>query len=743
MFEPPTAIFLVNLVQDVNVLRPLVAMAGRDFGFETLILVSAKFANRDLFGIWWSEIQALRDEYGARIEVFASDWEASRHLTGRGVMFAGSESSLAEHRTTHSIFRFAPATFLKVTLQHGFECVGFRQSGAHDAAHGQGVSFAADILCAWQSPDLLTALTPSQRGKVHVTGPSAVLQSFTDPFERNPRAPGIVCENLHSVRFRANSEFRDEFVRVFGQYCELLAESGSDVVLRPHPGGQYVLKNDVTLPTNARIENAPMYRTDLRRFAYGISAPSSVLVDMLLADLPTAVWRDRAGDVDADNYAGLTAVSTPSEWLDFAREASASPQPFIDRQQAFLAAQAMPIEPREVFARFAQIFTAAQRISVSAASRPVPRERILFVANAHLPTLQICLEQPLAALVNAGELATDLLTETRLREQERRLGSSAATITWLHRQLAAFDPTCIMFSRYSGPFGHEIIAWAHDHRVSVIYQIDDDLLGVPRSLGERKYAYHNDPQRLAAVRDLLEAADLVYASTERLRDRLLEYLPALRVTTGPINCSGRVIAAPGEQPATVMGYMASADHLPNLEMILPAVVETLDRHPHLSFELFGSIPTPPELARFGDRVRTTAPVPDYQDVLQALATRGWDIGLCPLAPTAFNLTKSNNKWVEYSALGIAVVASRDTVYDNCCAAGCGILASGLDEWRAALELLVGEAGERRAMVLRAQDKLESVYSIDRHRQQIMNVIAEARAFATDRAMVPDRNEDQE
>lgn len=734
-FEQRTAVFLINLVQDVNILRPLIFIASRDFGFRVLILVSSKFAVRDLFGIWQGELDQLTTEVGAQVEVFGSDWEAFRHLNGcgTGIIFAGSESSLPGHSTTHAIFGYAPPGFLKVTLQHGFECVGFRHSAAHDLAHGRAVSFGADVLCAWQPPELLTSMAPSQRAKVHLTGPTAALQSFREPFERAADAPGLVCENLHSVRLNTNGVLKNEFVSTFSEFCRLLSRERRQVVLRSHPGGQYALKNKLVLPSNARVNNAPLYRLDLRRFSYGISAPSSVLIDMLLANVPTAVWRDQLGGIDTNNFAGLTSVSSAQEWLEFAREAAARPDPFIEVQRRFLEQQAMPIEPADVFSRFAALFQAANRLCLSNGSAPVARDRVLLVANAHLPTVQVCLERPLAQLIRSGAMRTELLTETRLTEQRALLGSDEDLEQWIERSLDSFDPDVLIFSRYSGPYWEPMLTWARRNGVPVIYQIDDDLLSVPRTLGERKFAYHNAPQRLNAVRGLLTGADLVYASTERLRQRLWGYYPEAAIETGPINVSARVIRRPRPAPAKVVGYMASADHLPNLEMVLPAIVRLLDNYPQLSFELFGSIPVPQELARFGTRVQKVPPIPSYGNFLRQLDERGWDIGICPLTPTEFNLTKSNNKWVEYTSVGIATVASANMIYDECCEGGCGILATGVDEWLEALEKLVADDEERVAMVQRAQIKLESDYGIAKHRDQILDIIQIARRRAAQRA----------
>lgn len=725
----PQAIFLINLVQDVNILRPLMYMAKRDFGFRPIVLASSKFIGRDLYGIWQSEIEQLCAEIEAEYAIYANNLEAHRHLTGAGIIFAGSESNLPAHAQTHDVFRHAPASYLKVTLQHGFECIGFRHSGDHILAHGPTASFGADVVCAWYGLAGLTAMAPSQRPKLHVTGPSALLQQPWGEVVRTPGAPGIVCENLHSVRLNVAGDFRTQFVDAFGEFCGLLRQKRRAVTLRPHPGGQYVLKNKVALPVNARINNAPMYKLDLRKFTYGISAPSSVLVDMLLADIPTAVWRDTDGTMDANSYAGLTTVSSPREWVDFSRAAEKNPAPFVALQREFLERQGMPLDPRAVFASFGKLFAAASRIGPHVGLSAVERGRILFVANANVPTLQLSFEKPLAPLVERGELATDLLTEAELREAERCTGSEDDLEAWIDRRMARFDPQLIVFCRYSGPHYERIIAWAGRAKVPILDHIDDDLLAIPEDIGARKHALHNAPERLAAVRHLLTSADLVYASTGKLKAQLIDYFPDLPVEAGKIYCSGAVLRTPPSRAARKVGYMASADHAHNLAMILPAIVSLLDRNPDVGFELFGSIPIPPELEQFGSRITTAPPISNYNNFLEEFAKCEWDVGICPLTPIPFNLMKANTKWVEYTSVGAAVVASRGTVYDECCADGCGILADGPDEWLEALELLVRDDAVRLSQVERAQAKLEQEYNIALLREQVLGMFAECRERA--------------
>jgi hypothetical protein len=727
-----SAVFVIDLVQDVNILRPLVFMARAEFDFDALLLVSQKFAARDALGVWRNELELICRETGARLELFDSDLAAHRYLDGEGLLFTGSESHLQDHSTAHDLLRHAPQSYLRITLQHGFECVGLRHSADHVRAYGETASFAADIICAWTDCDQLPSLAPSQRSKVLVTGPTSLLQRPLGDVVRMAGAPGIVCENLHSIRFSTATEPKAEFVETFAAFANSMAKRKRRVALRPHVGGQYFLKRQVPLSANVQIENAPLYRLDLRQFSYGISSPSSILIDMLLADIPTAVWRDRKGKVDTSSYRGLTEVSSAAEWVQFARAAEEDRESMLAAQREFLHRQDMPLEPREVFSRFASIFQAARRIELRPPAAAAERERLLFVANTNLPTLQLSFDKPLAPLIGRGEVATQLLAEPDLRAVTQGDDSAAAAAD-IERYLDRYGPSSIIFCRYTGPGYEPILAWAKREQVPVIYHIDDDLFGVPAVIGRRKFEHHNSPERRQALVTLLQSADLVYASTEALKERLLGYLPGLPIVAGEIYCASPVLRRPVRESVCRVGYMGSADHAHNLSPIISVIEQLLDSNSHVQFEFFGSIPVPEELERFGNRIVATKPVAEYEKFLEALSSREWDVGICPLAPIDFNLTKANTKWVEYTAVGAAVVASRGTVYDSCCADGCGILAATPEEWAAGLDLLVNDADERRAIVERAQTKLERQYNVTRLRNQLLAVIGNAHEIVRDPA----------
>lgn len=356
-----SAIFLIDLLQDVHVLRPLWSMAARDFRFETKVLVSDRFRARDTSGAWISDIQLFCAEIGATFDSFADEWDVRQFLTGRGLIFAAAESSVRNHAVTHNIFRQTPSDFLRVTVQHGFECIGFRHGSSHTGAAGETASFAADFLCTWYGMDRLTSLASSQAPKVVVTGPTSVLQVRPGEIPA-VEAPGLVCENLHSVRFGAGNALDLEFLRTFRKFATGMARRRATVRLRPHPAGQYSRRSNVLMPRNVTFENAPLYRVDLRKFSFGISPPSSVIIDLLLANVPTAVWVDEKRSIDASNYEGLPTVSSANEMIEFALDAQRHRAAFVDEQRNWLERQGMPLDPSDVYGRFAAFFESAERM---------------------------------------------------------------------------------------------------------------------------------------------------------------------------------------------------------------------------------------------------------------------------------------------------------------------------------------------------------------------------------------------
>lgn len=352
-YRTDTIVFPLSLLQDVNILRGLAYLAARETSARIVFLMSDGFVKRDWLGTWQAEVQQMATDLSAEVRLFGSPIEALAVLQGRrGLIIAGSESDLNNHRDIHGLFRIAPPGWLTVTLQHGLECVGFLQNREHVIAHGRNVGFGADIVCTWSDdPRMLTAMNAAQASKAIATGPSSLLQR---PAEGDAHG-GIVAENLHSARLNATGAHAASFMEIFSDFCTHEGTAGRGVTLRPHPGGQYVLKNAVPLADNVTINNDPMYRVPLAGHSYGISAPSTVVLDMVLAGVPTAVWRDPGGVMDVGNYTGLAEIDTLETWVAFVEKVRTQPDEIRARQSAYLDRLGLITDRATIYARYARL----------------------------------------------------------------------------------------------------------------------------------------------------------------------------------------------------------------------------------------------------------------------------------------------------------------------------------------------------------------------------------------------------
>ena len=351
---------------------------------------------------------------------------------------------------------------------------------------------------------------------------------------------------------------------------------------------------------------------------------------------------------------------------------------------------------------------------------PAYNSKILFIANANIPSLQLSFLTPLSLVPGDGRC--DLLTEHDLISNLGKDTKSARGVEVFFRHLDACDPGIVVFCRYSGPHAPIVMQWARKHNIPVVFHLDDDLLNVPIELGAAKHAMHNHPDRLATVRYLLDHSTLVYCSTAALRRRLFGDSPPERAVAGSVYCAHSVHAPSTTGQPRVLGYMGF-DHAHDFRLALPALVRLLDSRPDLPFEMFGTIPIPEDLQRFGDRIRLIEPVRNYAGFMEKLASLKWTVGICPLARTPFNEVKADTKWVEYTACGFATVASIDTVYGGCCAEGAGLLVDTEAEWLAALDHLLDDEAAHASQVERAQERLRVDYSPERLQQQIAEVFS--------------------
>jgi glycosyltransferase involved in cell wall biosynthesis len=250
----------------------------------------------------------------------------------------------------------------------------------------------------------------------------------------------------------------------------------------------------------------------------------------------------------------------------------------------------------------------------------------------------------------------------------------------------------------------ELVEQARRDGACLVYALDDALLDLEAlSLDQR-----------LLVRYLAREADGILVSTESLKRRLARLNG--RVVVVPNALDERLFAPGGQQvrralrpdAVKVIGYMGTFTHLADLMLLLQALRQVLRGHGgRVEFELAGGTDDPSWLeALEGLPVRVLElPGGEYpRFVAWGVEHLRWDVGVAPLAGTPFNDCKSDVKFLDYAALGMAAVCSRVPAY----AATVRDRETGLlvpesaAAWVEALETLLADDGGRRAIAARAQ-----------------------------------------
>jgi tetratricopeptide (TPR) repeat protein len=255
-----------------------------------------------------------------------------------------------------------------------------------------------------------------------------------------------------------------------------------------------------------------------------------------------------------------------------------------------------------------------------------------------------------------------------------------------------------------------IVAARRRHRRLSVFEIDRHLFAMP-------------PTAQASAR----FPDLVQRSLRPLLARQADCLqlstPALDAHCAALNPRRAVFPnqlwdAPPPQPARrpdriVIGWGGSRAHRDDLLAVIPALAGILERHPEVELAIMAEDDVRPVVDPLpAGRVSFTpwGSLASYYRFLE-----GIDIGIAPLAPTAFNRCLGDTRFMEYSAHGVLAVCADLEPYREVVRPGeTGYLFADAAELETVLERALAEADVRAAIPARAARYAASERSERRH-----------------------------
>jgi glycosyltransferase involved in cell wall biosynthesis len=188
-----------------------------------------------------------------------------------------------------------------------------------------------------------------------------------------------------------------------------------------------------------------------------------------------------------------------------------------------------------------------------------------------------------------------------------------------------------------------------------------------------------------------------------------------------------------------IGWIGGRSHFEDLMMVAPALREILERYPEVTLVLVNSAIKPSCEAhgikypfegltnvQYADRA---VPINRYA---QFAASFGFDIGIAPLIDCNFNRSKSNLRWLEYSAMRIPTVATDISHFSQTVRNGVdGILIkeNKLEDWVTKLGLLIRDTALREQLGRQAYKRVKKDFNLKNNAPKYVRLLKKLSDFS--------------
>lgn len=259
-----------------------------------------------------------------------------------------------------------------------------------------------------------------------------------------------------------------------------------------------------------------------------------------------------------------------------------------------------------------------------------------------------------------------------------------------------------------------LLAHCRSTRAALMYDLDDDLLDIPRD--------HPDAAVLRpmawTVDRMLRGATSVWVSTQPLAQKLRSIRSDAQVMPNALDeriWKDALGAERFRQGTTRILFMGTATHGADFALVEPALARLHEQFGgRVAFDMIG-VTTKTTLPHWVNRLAPTGSAGmSYPGFVNWICQRGsWDVGICPLVASPFTKSKSIIKAMDYAALGLAVVASDVAPYHDTLSGDTGTLLvkNTATAWTEALGRLVRHAQLRKELAANGRRALAQGWTL--------------------------------
>lgn len=252
----------------------------------------------------------------------------------------------------------------------------------------------------------------------------------------------------------------------------------------------------------------------------------------------------------------------------------------------------------------------------------------------------------------------------------------------------------------------------------VLLDIDDNIFSISPYLSASA-AYHPNGEPMKIHEEIAKYVDGIIVSTPRLAEIYKKYNKVWVVPNGI-----KYILDKKPHDGVNIGYLVSASHLENAQIIEAAVIRILMKYSNVKFfytkAFQGFMDSVPEQIKPQVNYLPFFPLNDY---LKYVNNLNLDIGLAPLMDNEFNRCKSNIRVLEYWQNKSAVIASPLDEYTKTITDGFDGYFSRDDEWFEKIENLICNPEIRKYLIKNSQDTIKN-YDVSKFADKYLEVLRE-------------------
>nr|UKS69449.1 glycosyltransferase [Lactococcus garvieae] len=348
----------------------------------------------------------------------------------------------------------------------------------------------------------------------------------------------------------------------------------------------------------------------------------------------------------------------------------------------------------------------------------IPKEHVLIidgVENAIPQCTRYRVENKAAQLRNLGfDVWTVNASDFKMGYAE----NASHIIIYRTGYSEEFEKLCHLAQKYNKPVYYDIDDLVIDTKYT-------DLLSYTQGLSDiEKYEYDSGVKSYGKMMSL---CDSVITTTQTLKEELENYSSKVIINRNLaseelVSLSQNTLKDYRQDHSKVkLGYFSgSITHNENFEMIKPAIVQILEKYPHVELHLVGYIDLPQDLQKYTKQIKMN-PYVDWRELPRLISQM--DINLAPLVDSVFNRAKSEIKWLEAALVKVPTVASYLGSFEEMVSNDeTGLLAQP-SEWYEKLEILIENPDKRQRIAEAAYRFVLENCTVKNHKDEFTESIS--------------------